>query len=501
MAPDDLADAVDFVYESKIEYLQRREEAKRFARQVTGLTAGDLARLENAGYDLASGRRVGGATAGKLADFDVHAVEVARQYPDLGLGDPDRGDDVARAVWDLLREGSQPPPTKYSDEILDAALHLLWRASEWKARHPVEQEEEIPFARAADAELRRYGRWLARFAKRYSQQEGPREGDRRIDEAGNELVFHDHRWRRPEELSPTRPAAFVSPNVGPAMTVAEARRRLRSSGHHWAKRVFWGICRQQGIEPLAAVDTIGVWRGGAENSILLVFRKIAWPELRVLAARIGLEARQEGVAIFQMDPQGIFARWQARLRMRAEDLEAPLLDHGIKNWTVVEYPSGLEVIVCGEKEFLASVTEQLGRLLRPVQSEVIPGQFEVISAKTRTKAAALFRSIIQGHEAYQMAADKKIPWFLEDLSGASPKVQAWAEIMRRGYEFSLLPPEEQKRRLARADEIFRRAGVKILVPEPDDLDQATIEGSGRDSNISGEPGAGSQEPGAASREQ
>jgi len=89
-----------------------------------------------------------------------------------------------------------------------------------------------------------------------------------------------------------------------------------------------------------------------------------------------------------------------------------------------------------------------------------------------------------------MAADKKIPWFLQDLSKASSKVQALAKVARRQYEFSLLPPEEQKRRLARADEIFRRAGVKILVPEPDDLDQATIEGSGRDSNMSGEQGAG-----------
>jgi len=100
-----------------------------------------------------------------------------------------------------------------------------------------------------------------------------------------------------------------------------------------------------------------------------------------------------------------------------------------------------------------------------------------------------------------MSADKDKPWFLRDLSKASSKVQALAKIARRQYEFSLLPPEEQKRRLARADEIFRRAGVKILVPEPDDLDQATIEGSGRDSNMSGEQGAGSQEPGAASREQ
>jgi len=100
-----------------------------------------------------------------------------------------------------------------------------------------------------------------------------------------------------------------------------------------------------------------------------------------------------------------------------------------------------------------------------------------------------------------MSADKDKPWFLRDLSKASPKVQAWAEIMRRGYEFSLLPPEEQKRQLAEVWERARRAGIKVIFAEPDDLDQATIEGSGQDSNMSGEPGAGSQEPGASSREQ
>lgn len=93
-----------------------------------------------------------------------------------------------------------------------------------------------------------------------------------------------------------------------------------------------------------------------------------------------------------------------------------------------------------------------------------------------------------------MAAEEKKPWFLEDLSNASPKVRAWAEIMRRGYEFKQLPIEEQKRQLAEVDEDLRRMG--ILFERPTGL--STVEGSGQAAGATpdqtGPPTAERQEP-------
>jgi len=138
--PRDLADAAKAVYEEKARQLADREAAKEGVRKLTGLNQRDIGRMENAGFDLASApgdvpgiikdktktsgkMSVGGRTGQKLRQFDVWAIEAARQYPDLELGDPDDpGSDLAANLWDILREGKQAiPPIWHPDIINDAA--------------------------------------------------------------------------------------------------------------------------------------------------------------------------------------------------------------------------------------------------------------------------------------------------------------------------------------------------------------------------------------------
>lgn len=332
------------------------------------------------------------------------------------------------------------------------------------------------------------------LAQRYSARgEGPREGQRRISPAGSEQVFHEHRWHNIPQSEST---VFASPNVGPGMSLAEARRKLRSAEHHRVKQVFVEIARGEGIEPQQVHDAIGMWQGGAENSILLEFGPVPWQKLLVAAAKMGLAARQEGVAVFQEDPEEIYGRWTVLFRGSAEDVASPLVEHGITNWTIVESKGTMAIVVCDQRKTLRRIARELNPVLRPVRSVVVPGRFQLISGKTRAKASQLFRRIIEtGEQAReQMAAKEEKPWFLEDLSNASPKVRAWAEIMRRGYEFRQLPIEEQKRQLAEVDEDLRRMG--ILFERPTGL--STVEGSGQAADATpdqtGQPTAERQEP-------
>jgi len=84
---------------------REREKAKQYARKVIGITQADIDRWENAGLDYTSRQE-------KLRGFDEYASMVAQQFPELGI-DPN---DAEAEVWDLVKEGVTPPPSKNSDE-------------------------------------------------------------------------------------------------------------------------------------------------------------------------------------------------------------------------------------------------------------------------------------------------------------------------------------------------------------------------------------------------
>lgn len=144
----DLRDAVHFVHSEKLRTHQEREAAKAAARSKTGLTAGDISRLANAGHDYASAHKAGGATGAKFSHFDEVAQEVAREHPHLGLGDPDeKSTDFASRLWDVLAEGKRDAPAKHHPEVIDEAVSLLKSARPSKAdRQRYEEMAAIPFS-------------------------------------------------------------------------------------------------------------------------------------------------------------------------------------------------------------------------------------------------------------------------------------------------------------------------------------------------------------------
>lgn len=169
--PQTLRDALDYVMDEHLESFKQREEIKAQARKLTGLTMGDVARLENQGFDYTSSQRVGGVTGQKLAHFDEFAQEVARQFPEAGLGDPDDPrEDFGANLWAMLREGRKSPPRP--EDYLESAAKLA------KSTVTAGAPEYDEYRRSGD--VARYRAWL--YAKRqasieWKEDDHPRDAD------------------------------------------------------------------------------------------------------------------------------------------------------------------------------------------------------------------------------------------------------------------------------------------------------------------------------------
>ena len=113
---------IPHAHEFLLQQHEGREKAKQSARRITGLTAGDIARHENAYRDHST-----------VEGFDTSSRTVAMEHGELGI-DPDAHDTPAR-IWELIREGAISKPTKNSPEV-----HSL--AKEWaKGKKPAKSKE------------------------------------------------------------------------------------------------------------------------------------------------------------------------------------------------------------------------------------------------------------------------------------------------------------------------------------------------------------------------
>jgi len=144
--PGHLSEMVDEIHGEQIRNHQEREQAKASARKITGLTAGDVARLENAGFDYTSLGKITGETGKKLRQYDVWAQEVARQHPGL-IGDADDPNaDFSANLWEFLKEGAIDAPSKGDSAILRTAAERLQQMGA-PSSESSDKEELVPFAK------------------------------------------------------------------------------------------------------------------------------------------------------------------------------------------------------------------------------------------------------------------------------------------------------------------------------------------------------------------
>jgi len=166
--PDDLADALEYVWEQHtVAGVADRQRALEEAHKLTGLYQSDVRKLKNAGYDHTSAGRVGGVLGRKLAHFDEYAQELARQYPELGLGNPDDPTaDFAGALWEILDNDRVSAPAMDDPGLLRQAAELVSNdQAQRSGREPAVTYEEF----RKRGEVERYRKWRA---ERYAKKEG-----------------------------------------------------------------------------------------------------------------------------------------------------------------------------------------------------------------------------------------------------------------------------------------------------------------------------------------
>jgi phage gp29-like protein len=184
VAPDDLNDALDYVLEENQKETRNREAAKAQARQLTGFSAGDIARLENAGHDYASGNKVPGRAGEILRHWDQFAQEVASEHPDLGWGERVNS---SQALWDLIKEGARHVPSRNDPDILRQAANIaLAHRGDVGGAYEFEEAGAVPFSKRGLIE--RYAEWYARRKSAEGQTSMFKESEHPRDDASGEFV-------------------------------------------------------------------------------------------------------------------------------------------------------------------------------------------------------------------------------------------------------------------------------------------------------------------------
>lgn len=168
MKPEDFHDLASDLHRELVEHHGQRKEAYLHASRAAGLKPADINNLENSGFDSGSKHK-------DIKQLDTIGRDLASQYPALGWGrgreddSTDEGDiDYASKVWDLIREGYQPPPGKHSSEFMDHVedylrSQLKSHGSSGTAGGNVATDDDlssVPFAKVRDGLLIRYGKWL-----------------------------------------------------------------------------------------------------------------------------------------------------------------------------------------------------------------------------------------------------------------------------------------------------------------------------------------------------
>lgn len=167
MEPKEFESLAADIHKEFVGHHGEREAARKAASKLTGLTAGDVNRLENQGYDS-------GSDHPKIKRLDEIGRDLASQYPALGWGRGREGDegesdvDYGERLWDLIRTGAKGVPGRTSPEFLKHVEDYLQQqmrsaGSSRGSGGAVATDDDlkhVPFAKRRDAIVARYARWL-----------------------------------------------------------------------------------------------------------------------------------------------------------------------------------------------------------------------------------------------------------------------------------------------------------------------------------------------------
>jgi len=163
-----IEDAIEQVYETKRQEIEQREKARQTARHIAGLTAGDVARLENQYKDHSS-----------LDYLDTAATTFGDAHPEMGINTPE-------GLWDFIRQGKETVPAKHSEEIVNEAVEVV-RANRSSLKHKItdaidaavdgDWDDDTSFD--PDRFAREFRAAVARYAQGtlFNEEDHPRDSD------------------------------------------------------------------------------------------------------------------------------------------------------------------------------------------------------------------------------------------------------------------------------------------------------------------------------------
>lgn len=227
--PDDMADALEYVYElhtaTDTNEVQRAMEA---AHKLTGLYQSDVKWLKNHGFDHTSAKRAPARYAGKLAHFDAFAQEMARDYPALGLGDADDPNaDFAAGLWEILDQDRAKVAPMDDPALLQQAAEMVLANRQYDPANVMAGSYE-EFQKRGEVE--RYRGWkidrqIERDVEQYAKSSKNHSKTVAVDLDGTLATYEG--WQGEEHFGRLRPGA------------RETLQRLRDQGYQiiiWTTR-------------------------------------------------------------------------------------------------------------------------------------------------------------------------------------------------------------------------------------------------------------------------
>lgn len=117
MPVDDYTALADDLFRNYCERESELEGARAHARRVSGLTAGSIAQLENEGFDW-------GSDHARTRHLDAIGREIGAAHPSLAWPDDC---DFGERIWNLIKSGSRPQPSKLDERFLSHVDAFLAR--------------------------------------------------------------------------------------------------------------------------------------------------------------------------------------------------------------------------------------------------------------------------------------------------------------------------------------------------------------------------------------
>lgn len=193
---------------------------------------------------------------------------------------------------------------------------------------------------------------------------------------------------------------FYSPNIEENLNFDEALKRMNSGNQLLYRKIGQDIDQQLGHQS-QAIDALGDWGDGAENTVFNTIQKINnYDELKYSSALKGKIGQQKAVIPFMVSPSGPDQLFIADLKnTNLEEVRQKMSELGINFRTLAENKNGVKAIVFDPGSQLGDNLAKLGDAFDS-EISVRKGQGEFLGNDTSRQAGvAEFDKIIKEYES------------------------------------------------------------------------------------------------------